>query len=85
MSDARDRLTRLPEEFAANPEVGAIAITVRGKPVLAVLPWELYVSLQETLEIVSDPQSMLALRRGIEQAAAGRTVAWERVKDQLVL
>jgi PHD/YefM family antitoxin component YafN of YafNO toxin-antitoxin module len=50
-----------------------------------VLPWELYVSLQETLEIVSDPQSMLALRRGIEQAAAGRTVAWERVKDQLVL
>jgi prevent-host-death family protein len=85
MSEARDRLTRLPEEFAANPEADAIAITRRGKPVLAVLPWELYESIQETLEIMGDPELMAALRHGIEQASTGQTIPWETVKNRLSL
>jgi prevent-host-death family protein len=85
MSEARDRLTRLPEEFAANPESDAIAITRRGKPVLAVLPWELYETIQETLEIMGDPELMAVLRRGIEQASAGQTIPWDQVKSQIAL
>jgi len=85
MSEARERLTRLPEELAGNPEADAIAITRHGKPVLAILPWDLYESIRETLDIMGDPELMATLREGIGQASAGRTTPWEAVKDQLSL
>jgi PHD/YefM family antitoxin component YafN of YafNO toxin-antitoxin module len=85
MTEARDRLTRLPEEFAGDPETDAIAITRRGRPVLAVLPWDLYESIRETLEIMGDPELMSALRESIEQVASEKTVPWEDVKDLLSL
>jgi len=37
MVEARNRLTTLPEELENDKESGAIAITRRGKPVLAVM------------------------------------------------
>ena len=36
----RDKLTSLPETLACAP--GALAVTRRGEPVLAILSWELY-------------------------------------------
>ena len=42
MTEARHELTSLPERLAKEP--GAIAVTRRGKPVLAVMPWDLYES-----------------------------------------
>jgi PHD/YefM family antitoxin component YafN of YafNO toxin-antitoxin module len=58
----------------------AIAITEGGKPVLAVLPWETYESPMETLEILSDPAAMAAIRAGEEAITRGKTVPWEQVK-----
>ncbi|MBI3697459.1 MAG: type II toxin-antitoxin system prevent-host-death family antitoxin, partial [Acidobacteria bacterium] len=49
---ARNKLTALPEWFGRQPEAGAVAVTRRGKPVLAVMSWDLYASLVETLEIL---------------------------------
>lgn len=85
MSEARKQLTRLPEEFANEPEPGAIAVTRRGEPVLAVLPWDLYESIRETLEIMGDPDLMAELRASIQQAASGQTIPWETAKEQLGL
>lgn len=82
---ARNKLTSLPEEFAREPETGAIAVTRRGKPVLAVMPWELYEAIIETLEILGDEDLMLALRQGIREADEGKTVPWETVKAELGL
>ena len=76
---ARDRLTSLPEELAEEP--GAIAVTRRGEPVLAILPWELYESIVETLEILSDEELMVALRESIKEASEGKTVPWNRAKE----
>jgi antitoxin YefM len=78
---ARDRLTSLPEELAEEP--GAIAVTRRGEPVLAILPWELYESIVETLEILSDEGLMAALRQSIKEASEGKAVAWDRAKQEL--
>jgi antitoxin YefM len=83
MTEAADRLTRLPEELAGDPEIDAIAITRRGQPVLAVLPWDRYESIRETLEIMGEPKLMAALRESIEQVSAEKTVPWEDVKDRL--
>ena len=85
MIDARKRLTSLPEEFAQAPELGAVAVTRRGKPVLAVLSWDLYESLLETLEIMGDPEMMKALRRGAQDIAAGRLATSDEVRRDLGL
>ena len=74
MAGARDKLTRLPEILADEDEAGAATITRHGKPVLAVLPWETYESIIETLEILSDKELMASVRRGIEDVDEGRTV-----------
>ena len=81
--EARNRLTQLPEELQTSG--AAVTITRRGKPVLAVLPYELYDSLMETLEIMSDPKLMALLRQSIEEARNGKLENWETVKRELSL
>lgn len=81
MTDARDQLTRLPDELAQSHE--ALTITRHGKPVLAVLPWELYEALLETLEVMGDPEMMAALRRSQEDIAAGRVKPLDQAFDEL--
>jgi len=83
ISEARHELTSLPERLAEGSE--AIAVTRRGKPVLAVMPWALYESVVETLEILADEELMAGLRRGIQEAAAGETLPWETVMADLDL
>lgn len=81
MTDARDQLTRLPDELAQSHET--LTITRHGKPVLAVLPWELFEALLETLEVLGDPEMMAALRRSQEDIAAGRVKPLDQAFDEL--
>ena len=81
MSEARNELTSMPELLEKQP--GAVAITRRGKPVLALMPWELYESIIETLEVLGDEKLMAALQKGIEEIAAGKGVSWEKAKREL--
>jgi len=85
MVEARKRLTNLPEELAKHPEIGAVTITRRGKPVLAVMSWALYESVTETLDIMSDPEMMAAFRQGVRDLEQGNTHDWEQVKNELGL
>src|SRR2546422_6629041 len=66
ISEARRSLLDLPEKLARVPE-RAVSITRRGRPVLAVMPWEFYESIVETLEILSDPEMASALRESVEE------------------
>ena len=79
--DARRELTRLPEKLEDNP--GTVAVTRRGKPVLAIMTWEDYQSIMETLEIISDDESVVRLRRSIKEVKEGKLIPWQQAKTRL--
>jgi len=81
--EARKRLTRIPEELANNQEV--IEITRRGEPVLALISWDFYESLMETMEVMADEELMALLRKSIGEAKAGRTVSLAAARKKLSL
>ncbi|MHB8158938.1 MAG: type II toxin-antitoxin system Phd/YefM family antitoxin [Thermoleophilia bacterium] len=63
----------------------AIAVTKREKPVLAIMPWDLYESIIETLEIMGDAELMDALRQGIKDVEEGRIFTMEEIERELKL
>lgn len=77
VTKAREMLMQMPETLEKNFE--AIPLTRHGKPVMALMAWELFETIQETLEILSDEELMGALRRSIRQADAGETISFEEV------
>jgi antitoxin YefM len=81
ITEARDQLTRLPDELAQSHE--AITVTRRNQPVLAILPWDLYEAIMDTLEVMSDADLMAALRQGVEDIAAGRTFSLDELETAL--
>ncbi len=67
MVEARKRLTALPEEFERERDLDVVTITRRGKPVLALMPWDLYETITETLEILGDVELVSELRESIAE------------------
>lgn len=83
ITDARDELTSLPDRLSHTHET--VTVTRRGKPVLAILPWEEYEALVETLDVLSDKELMAALSQGIKEARQGKGIPWEKAKRKLGL
>ena len=81
ISEIQDVITLLPEQFEQGLEL--VAVIQHGKPVMAILPWELYESIMETLEIMGDAELMAAIRQGERDIAEGRVKPWEEVKKEL--
>jgi prevent-host-death family protein len=82
ISEARKGLLDLPEKLARTP-ARAITITRRGRPVLAILPWEFYESIVETLDILGDPEAVTALRASLDDLKRGRLVRNAEAKKRL--
>ena len=70
ITEARKKFMRLPDQTAKNQ---ILAVTRRNKEVMAVMSWELYEGLLETLEVLSDPELINQLKVAIEDVQAGRT------------
>ena len=83
ITEARQELTALPDRLAQSHEM--VTVTRRGKPVLAILPWEEYEALVETMEVLSDKDLMNSLRQGLKELARGHTIPWEQAKRKLGL
>ena len=83
ISEIREQINRLAEQFEHEPE--AVTVTRHGKPIMAILPWELYESIMETLEIMGDAELMAAFRQGVKELAEGKGRPWEDVKKELGL
>ena len=83
MMEARRKLTTLPEELNGRIEDNAIAVTRRGKPVLAIMTWELFEAIYETLEIMGDEGLMRSMRQSIKEVREGKTISWETAKKGL--
>lgn len=81
---ARERLTGLVEQL--NKERPAtVQVTRRGEPVLAIMPWALYESIAETLEILGDEELMAALRQSIREIQDGDIYTPEEIRAELGL
>lgn len=88
LSEAQQKLTTLPGRFSKKLE--ATIATRNGKKVLAILPYDTYKALldtiealQETLEIMKDEETVAALRESIQALERGETVSWEVVQKEL--
>lgn len=68
---ARAKLTGLSRELKRNPR-SVVRITYRGKPSMMLMSSDLYDTLVETLEIMSDRMAVAALRRSLADIEAGR-------------
>ena len=57
--EARTKLSRLPGPLKG--DLKPVKITDRGDPVMALMSWDLYESLLETMEVLSDKRLTKAL------------------------
>lgn len=85
ITQARLQLLNLPAMLAKDKEVKSVTVTKHGKPVLAIVDWDLFESVMETLEIMGSPQLLMDLRRGLAEASAGKTSAWGKARKRLGL
>lgn len=83
--EARKQLTSLPEMLMHEGRANVLEITRRGKPVLAVMPWELYEALAETLEVLGDKELVAQLRQSVAEMESGALVDWQDAKRELGL
>ena len=83
ITDARSRLTSLHAELRGSP--GYIPLTRYGSPVMALMSWELFESLQETMEIMGDPELMSQLRESIKDIEEDKTISLDELKADLDL
>jgi antitoxin YefM len=82
ITEARNRFTKLPDETADNR---IFAVTRRNKEVMAVMSWDLYEGLLETIEILADKDLMENLKRGLDDIQSGRTYNLEESRKRLGL
>ena len=84
ISEARRGFLDLPRKLARDPE-HAVCVTRRGRPELAVMPWGLYESILETLDILSEPELVRALRKSIQEIKHGDLLTQEQIRARLGL
>ena len=72
LTQARNRLSEIVDEVTATGS--EIVITLHGKPAAVVMGYEDYESLIETLNILSDSETMEALAEAEDDLAAERLV-----------
>ena len=82
ITEARNKFMKLPDETTDNQ---IIAVTRRNKEVLAVMSWELYEGLLETIEILADQELMENIKRGMEEVKSGKTYTIEESRKRLEL
>ena len=74
-------LSHLVKELDESP--GVVSVQRYGKPVLAIMTWDDYEGLMETLEIMKDPESMESFRRAVKQFQDGEGRDFEEFTAEL--
>jgi PHD/YefM family antitoxin component YafN of YafNO toxin-antitoxin module len=80
ISETRKRITSLEQEMAYDD---TISVTNHGKEVFALLRWDTYESIAETLDIMSDEDAFNALKTGIQQFKNGELMDFEDFKKSI--
>ena len=74
ISETRKRITSLEKELSYDD---TIKITNHGKEIFALLRWDTYESIAETLEIMSDEKTLSDLKIGIQQLENNELIDFE--------
>ena len=74
-------LSHLVKELDESP--GVVSVQRYGKPVLAIMAWDDYEGLMETLEIMKDPEAMDSFRRAAKQLQDGAARDFEELAAEL--
>ena len=80
ISETRRKITSLQDELSYED---TISVTNHGKEVFALLRWDTYESIAETLEILSDEESFAELKKGIQQMNNNEVIDFEEFKKSL--
>lgn len=80
VTKARDNLYDLIEEVASSGK--RVAITNKGATKAVLMSAEEVASWDATLDVMSDPQLVKGIKRGLEDIKKGRIVSWEEVKKK---
>jgi PHD/YefM family antitoxin component YafN of YafNO toxin-antitoxin module len=83
ITEARKELLTLPEKFTKDKDLKSIIITKRGEPVFDLVPHGYIETIVETLEIMSDPGQLEALKRSIKDVEEGRLFTTGEVEERL--
>ncbi len=83
-TELHDRTAELTERAMRNPE-RPIIVEKRGKPAVMLVDARYFEGLLETLDILSDPDTLAAIRRGLADADAGRLIDHADVLKELGL
>jgi antitoxin YefM len=76
----RTHLADLLDEVADRRE--HVTVTRHGRPAAVLVPVDEYEALEETAEILSDEDTLAAIRRGLDDLAAGEITSLDDVRDQ---
>ena len=82
ITEARNKFMKLLDR-ADKDQI--FAVTRRNKEVMAVMSWEFYEGLLETIEVLSDPELMKHLKTAVEDVKAGRTHSLSEAYERLGL
>ena len=77
----RTKLSELLSDVADRRD--HILVTRNGKPAAALVPIDEYEALEETAEILSDPDAIAAIEAGLAELERGETVALDDLRREL--
>ncbi|MGH3978939.1 MAG: type II toxin-antitoxin system Phd/YefM family antitoxin [Pseudonocardiaceae bacterium] len=80
VGDARDRFSELIADVERTHE--RVVVTRHGRPVAVVMSPSDLESLEETLDILSDPRALAEIRESADDMAAGRTATIDEVRAE---
>jgi antitoxin YefM len=79
--ELRSNLSSLLDEVSDRRD--HVLVTRNGAPAAALIPIDEYEALEETAEILSDPDAVAALEAGLSELERGETVSLAELREEL--
>jgi prevent-host-death family protein len=79
--ELRSELARLLDDVVDRRE--HVVVTRHGRPAAALIPIDEYEALEETAEILSDPEALAAIEAGLAELERGEIVTLDDVRRTL--